>query len=161
MTLTREQVSEIKKAVQESIGSICTDKNFISSLASAVSQIISSDLKEVIRDQERQITELQQEINDLTSKCNSYENKFDYMEQYSRRHNIRIFGVEEKRGEDTEDVVTKLFKEKLNLQLQRSCIDRCHRVGRGDGNRPIIVKFTNHSSRLQVLSSRKMLKVLE
>ncbi|PIK51268.1 hypothetical protein BSL78_11827 [Apostichopus japonicus] len=52
------------------------------------------------------------------------------MEQYSRRNNLRIFGMKEDPNENTMDVFVKLAKEKLKLELNTDFIDRCHRLGR-------------------------------
>ena len=52
------------------------------------------------------------------------------MEQYSRRNNIRIFGLNENQVEDTFKIVQNLCKQTLEIDLDEASIDRCHRVGK-------------------------------
>ena len=42
---------------------------------------------------------------------------------------MRLFGVEEKVGESTDDIVMSIAKVKLGVNLNRGHIDRCHRTG--------------------------------
>ncbi|PIK43755.1 putative exosome complex exonuclease RRP44 [Apostichopus japonicus] len=83
------------------------------------------------------------------------------MEQYSRRNNLRIFGMKEDPNENTMDVFVKLAKEKLKLELNSDFIDRCHRLGRstpGTNPRPILVKFLSYQHRREVIKARRNLK---
>ena len=61
------------------------------------------------------------------------EDKNEYLENQSRRNNIRILGVEEtedeKSWDDTEKVVKDLLKKKLNIPGEVD-IERAHRVGK-------------------------------
>lgn len=84
------------------------------------------------------------------------------LEQYSRRSCIRIFGVEEKASEKTDDIAIEVAK-KINVDLQHAEIDISHRIGVGDsrvnkGKRPIIVKLTSHRKRQELLRNRRNLK---
>lgn len=83
----------------------------------------------------------------------------DEREQYSRRNNIRIFGIKESNGEDTDQLVVDLAEAKLNVVLSKDNIDRSHRVGKpGDKPRPIIVKFVSYAQRRAVFTRKKLLK---
>lgn len=88
--------------------------------------------------------------------------KMDKLEQYSRRNNIRIFGVAETVGENTDDIVMQICARNLQTQIDINDIDRSHRVGRIKPNdtrpRPIIVKFTNYHVRSKVFNNKKLLK---
>ena len=57
--------------------------------------------------------------NNMDREIEKLEVKQDYIENHSRRNNIKIMGVEEKNEEntweDTEKVVQKLFQEKLGF----------------------------------------------
>lgn len=95
------------------------------------------------------------------------ENKIDDQEQYQRRNNVRIFGVEEVRGEDVTAIVTEICHDKLNVNIDPALIDRCHRSGRvvdprpGEPRprpRPILVKFISYQTKRAVLSVRRQLK---
>ena len=97
------------------------------------------------------------------------QDKVEYLENQSRRNNVRIIGVEE--GDDetwdkSEEVVKELVKKKLELSDDLQ-IERAHRVGRKrnheetrpDGStygpRPIVAKFLSWKQREKVLSSAR------
>lgn len=106
------------------------------------------------------------EIKDLV-KVNSnrfvaIDKRIDDLEQYSRRNNLRVFGVHEVQGEDTDTLLLDLFRNKLNLTITLNELDRSHRVGKpvsGSGRpRPILVKFISYRIRAQIFTNKKMLK---
>ena len=86
------------------------------------------------------------------------------IEQYTRRNNIRIFGVEDKNPKETSDeseqLVAKLCQNKLGYNLQPWEVEVAHRTGRFqvDGNRPIIVRLVSRKTRSGILSARRKLK---
>lgn len=47
--------------------------------------------------------------------------KCDELEQYQRRDNVRVFGVPEVRGEDTDALVLKLVKDKHGVARGVAC----------------------------------------
>lgn len=52
-----------------------------------------------------------------------------------------------------------LGKNKLNVNLESTCLDRCHRIGKnGNKGRHLIVKFINYDDRHTILTNRKLLK---
>jgi len=81
-------------------------------------------------------------------------------------NNLRVFGVEERDGEDTDELLLGIFKEKLEVDVSLADIDRSHRVGRAprpgpDGTvkpRAIIVKFTSYRTRRAVFSAKRKLR---
>lgn len=90
----------------------------------------------------------------------------DDLEQYTRRNNIRIYGVPETKGEDTDGLVVQLCRERLGLEIQNKSISRSHRIGRqlsaaADGkprHRPIIVRFVSYQDRRLLFNAKKKLK---
>lgn len=47
--------------------------------------------------------------------------KCDELEQYQRRGNVRVFGILKVRGEDTDALVLKPFKDKHGLAREVAC----------------------------------------
>nr|KAG5688554.1 hypothetical protein BaRGS_010189 [Batillaria attramentaria] len=102
----------------------------------------------------------------------------DDVEQYTRRNNIRIFGIAESDKENVRDCETKVLKllhDKLSLRhIQASDLEAVHRVGpargrqrrrdrRGQGlaglsPRAIIVRFVSRRVLHDVFVSRRKLK---
>ena len=69
------------------------------------------------------------EIKALNTKVSELEEKCDELEQYSRRNVIRIRGIPEKAGEETDAVVQELAETKLDVKIAAHDIVRSHRVG--------------------------------
>lgn len=85
-------------------------------------------------------------------------------EQYSRKHNVRIFGVSEDPEEHLEEKVITLIKDKLDVEVEPEEIDVIHRVGKKERStrnmkpRAVIVKFSSNKAKMKVLMKRKHLK---
>ena len=69
------------------------------------------------------------EIKELNTRVTE-QNKCDELEQYSRRNVIRIRGIPEKAGEETDAVIRELVEKKLGVKIAAHDIVRSHRVGR-------------------------------
>ncbi|KAK9752216.1 hypothetical protein QE152_g4371 [Popillia japonica] len=105
----------------------------------------------------------------------------DSLEQYTRRNNIRIFGLIEEPNENLETKVLALCRDELGVDIELKDIDRVHRLGRDElgvdielkdidrvhrlgkidkskSSRPIIIKFTNYGSKQNVMRSKSKLK---
>ena len=87
------------------------------------------------------------------------------LEQYSRKNNVRVFGIPDKdRGEkahQSEQLVLNLFKEKLGINwLNHDNIEIAHRTGQYSekSNRAIIVKFTSRKAKNEIIMKRSQLK---
>ena len=69
---------------------------------------------------------------DMNDNFDAMEDRQDYLENKSRRNNIKIFGIweddDEKTWEDTELVVKKVIQNKLGIQDEIT-IERVHRIG--------------------------------
>ena len=88
------------------------------------------------------------------------------LQQYVRRPNLRIFGINVEENETSRDVATKV-KEMIsdaNIEIPDDALDRAHRIGRTkedeDGNvtQPIIVRFSTFRDRTIVYKARKDIK---
>lgn len=74
-------------------------------------------------------------------------------EQYSRRANIRVFGLKEEPGEDVTKLILGLIKDKLGIVLVKENIAAAHRLPAREGQiRPInIVRFSTRAHKEQVI----------
>ena len=57
----------------------------------------------------------------------------DDLEQYTRRTNVRIYGVAEQPEENTDNLAVDFFKSELNVDVASNDISRSHRVGKKSG----------------------------
>ena len=91
--------------------------------------------------------------------------QLDDLEQYTRRTNIRIFGIHEPTGTDHENTDAKaidFFANQLGITVSSDHISRSHRTGnRGRTPRPIIVRLAHHNMKVQLLRKRRELKARE
>jgi regulator of replication initiation timing len=90
-------------------------------------------------------------------------------DQYSRRNNIRIYGLKEKQkgaggeegGDDTEEQVLKLFST-MQLKVKAEDLEAAHRLGakNPDKNtsRGVIVRFINRKQKENAIKNRRKLK---
>ena len=113
-------------------------------------------------ERESRIMELESKVVSLSTKVEKLEYTADRMEQYSRRNSIRIHGLPEVKGEDTDSLVIETVKEKMGLDISTADIDRTHRIGappKQSGKvRPVIVKFVRYNDRRKIYENKKLLK---
>lgn len=108
------------------------------------------ELKAAASDHDRERKEDKTEIENLTHKVKDLEEKVIYQEDYSRRKNLRISGLEEQGDEtweQTSAAVASLLEKKL--QLPGVILERAHRVGPRQDAKPrtVVVRFTRYSDR--------------
>lgn len=109
-------------------------------------------------------SKLKDDLKKLENTCKS---NIDDLEQYSRRSCVRISGIKEEEGENTNDLVLDLAR-RVSADIRPEDLDRSHRVGRPrevsqNANavprpREIIVKLTNYRARMQLLKGRAFLR---
>jgi hypothetical protein len=107
----------------------------------------------------REIERLKSENVALKSKVVDLESRIDDLENYSRRNCLEIQGVPEEKGENVVSAVKKVG-EALNVDINESMIDACHRVGKVQKDRPraIIVKFVRRTDKEEVMTRRRQRK---
>lgn len=119
-------------------------------------------LKKEIQEVRVQNAHLKQKMQKLERK---YEKTTNEQEQYSRRWNLRVFGIKEGSSEDCTEKCLAVFNDKVRVETKPDDIQVAHRVGNltgPDGEkprrpRPIIVQFSSRRVRDKVLANRKTL----
>lgn len=127
------------------------------------------DLKSSKKECEKELKAANSKIENLLAQLDSnsgkikqLQDKVNYQEDYSRRNNIRINGMEEQGSgetwEQTAAAVSSLLEQKMELPGIE--LERAHRVGiRRDGKpRPIIARFSRYCEREAVMRNAKKLK---
>lgn len=144
--------------------------SLVDRLAEKMKDVVESAVRAAMTAVNKELDRLRGEVARLSSGLQAVETKLaerlDDMEQYQRRNNLRIFGIEEVQGEDTDQLVNTLCKDKLGIVLHEISVCRSHRVGKPPGpaadgrrrHRPIIVRFTSYRDRRRVFNSKKLLK---
>ena len=81
----------------------------------------------------------------------------------SRRNSLRIHGLAESTNENTDELIVKLAKEKLKINMAVGDIDRSHRLyprnlEASEGPKPLIVKFARYKVRDEFYRARTKLR---
>lgn len=123
-------------------------------ITAAVCAAVNNAVSEITSTIQKQYTEVQK-----IGLVNKYDS--DTLEQYTRRDNIRITGVEEE-GDETEEVLEAKIIELANdmgVVLKTDDISIAHRLGKPQGkNRPVIVRLCHRKKRNEMLRKKKELK---
>ena len=113
-----------------------------------INSLIKHEVSRLTVEYEEKISFLTGCVDSLTTMVIDLRKEVDRQQQYSRRSSVRILNDwEERKGENTDDMVVEMAKKHLNLDINKSDIDRSHRVGRPRprGNpRPVLVTFVSH-----------------
>lgn len=167
MVLTQSQSRDVKSVVDESLKTLLSDEQFLSSIAASVAKIVEENLKKTfsainnrLLECEANMAEFEKKTTVLTETNNKLTMELDKLQQYTRRNNIRIFGVPLIEGENVDEVVLRLFNFTMKLNMRDiNIIDRAHRLGKIiNGKQSIMVKFISYRDRSMVLKSRRLLK---
>lgn len=154
---------DIKVLIQKEIPDI---ESIVNKAADVAVSKFSEKLQKEIASVKTENSALRKENNLLNDKVvklegrvSELESAVDTGEQYSRRGCLRITGIKEVDGEDTDAIVLKMAYE-LEAGLTIADLDRSHRVGkiRPGQNRAIIAKFATHRARQSLYSKRKDLR---
>ncbi|XP_062608448.1 uncharacterized protein LOC134270265 [Saccostrea cucullata] len=139
-----DTISSDENSFKQAVNLIINKENFKSALA----EVFVSE-----------ITSLRKEVSELTS-------RLDEMEQYSRRNCLKITGIPEEKGENTDklvlNVVNSLILKDNTEKITVKDISRSHRVGKYSPgpNKPrdIIAKFVSYREKARVYGNKRNLK---
>ncbi|CAB4023272.1 Hypothetical predicted protein [Paramuricea clavata] len=142
-TIVSEVIKSIAgEAVKKHIDEYVSSTEFKKSLGESIdfdSQQLRDEIKSIN-------TELKTGLMELKNEVNMLKNENDNLEQYTRRCNIRIYGIPEAPTESTDDIVISFLQKELGVTISEVDISRSHRVGKKTNiARPIIIRFTKQS----------------
>ena len=109
---------------------------------------------------------LKSEVNSLHSKVTNLESQIDEANAYERRDALVISGKDlppSSNDENCSEIVKKLVKEKLRLEIDANSISTAHRLGKKDtnaqqDNRSIIVKLCRRETKYQIYSASRTIR---
>ena len=122
-------------------------------------------MEESIQFNEDDISDLKKKSKESKFAINDLREQLLYLETYSRRENVKFFGIDEvvpasavdSPPEDTRDLVFKFLENKLRIENPRGRIEfqRVHRLGKpnssSDKPRPINARFLRYSDKEMVM----------
>ena len=166
----KSEVRDIRKEVNDLKGSLTFSQKDI------------EEAKVNIKNIESKVTKIAGDIDETYKDIEDLYDSHEYLENHSRRSNIKVFGIPEKAEiegpqlwEECENAVKDQICAKLNIKKEEGqcmMIERAHRVGKrhapfrhlADGTkvkshpRPIVVKFHNWKDKEKVLRAARLLK---
>ncbi|CAH2006639.1 unnamed protein product, partial [Acanthoscelides obtectus] len=133
---------------------------------------ITSTLNDKFKYYDDKIAQLEAEIVNLKSNKNEIQDitteetqrnvhqKLDNIQQHIINNNIRHMQVPEAEGENLSEKVYEIFKNKMEVDINRSEITAVCRVGRQNGSNPrhILVSFKDNCIKIAAYNKKKMLK---
>lgn len=144
-TITDSLKSTLLKEFQQMVQSAVAG-----SLASTIPTIVKPIVEGVLGGLTKRIDGLEAENKELRDRVARLEQSADAAEQYSRRNCLRISGVKEVDGEDTDKYVLTMASA-IGADISITDIDRSHRVGK---MKDIIVKFATYRARKRFFKAR-------
>ena len=149
--------------------------NMISNTAKELAELRASvqytqkeldDIKQAVKSQSEQLSFNMRSIDAATTAQREIESGLDYVENQTRRNNLRIDGVTESPGEtwaDTEAAVRKTFATSLKFSERQANdirIERAHRTGGDNHNhsgkpKTVVVKFESYKDRDTVMRAAR------
>ena len=163
------QISDLRSELTKLINSFISFKTDIQFRVNEMDKAVNlfsnkyDEIEKANRHLEERVIQLESEKKKLSNKVSGVLEDLDDIQQYSRRNCLLVHGLKEDKDESTNDLVLKLFNEKLGVAVDISMIDRSHRLGpvRGENNpkpRPVIVKFCSYRIRRAVFTTKRKLK---
>lgn len=178
MVITREMRDELESAVNNAVHKCLTSDAVIKTIVNNVSEAIMKTMETKLAEMEKsvntihdklssmkeeydyKISELKTETEIAKSEKNTLQKKFDQMDQFSRRSNLRILNFEENPSEQIREEVIKLMNTKLAINLTHKDIDICYRVGnKKEGKaRGVFIKLHDYMVKHKIYNKKRMLK---
>ena len=156
---TRSKTTAASASVADIIQNILKSEEFkqLGPLHSTIQEAVSAALTDLVEPLKKTISVLEGKVSALESRLDRVSNMANENEQYSRRHNIRISGFEEEKGDDCMEKIVKFCNEKLSVVITEDHIDRAHRVGKpSEGKqRAIIARLKAHKDKITILRKMK------
>lgn len=160
MVITKQLQTDVESIIMSAF----TKPEFLQKICSSIATSISEKIGEEISKINESLNKIHEEFQTFIVKVSTMEcmlhKKIDNMEQFTRRKNLRIFGLAETQTEDVVTVATDFFKENLGITVIPSEIERCHRVGKSVENkiRCIFISFNSYNKKTEIFVNKKKLK---
>ena len=81
------------------------------------------------KEKEKITNNLKGEVSYLSEKLGKMEESIDAQQQYSRRNCLLLHGIEETKGEDTDDLILEVLNDDMGLNILKTALDRSRRIG--------------------------------
>lgn len=162
MVLKKQFISDVEEVIVSSF----KKDSIIKELSESIAKCLYNKFEKEFSELRQEITTVKQEFKEFKKQASEnekkYKQKLNMLDQQTRKKNIVVFGFKESEGENLKNEIIEFFNNSsLKTELTTQTINRCHRLGNQiDYNqpRPIIVKFMNYESKINIIRMKKKLK---
>ncbi|XP_045476340.1 uncharacterized protein LOC123682005 [Harmonia axyridis] len=178
MVITREIRDEIASEVNKALKNYLSNESFLKTIADNVSNAIIKTVELKLSHIETTLTNMQADVtnirdenkvtaekvdrhtNDFLHYKTRMERKYDRIDRYSRKCNLRIFGFEGRPNEQTGESIISFLNSKMSMKLTKDDMEVCYRVGRkgGEKSRAVFLKVNNFNLKDQIYRKKRLLK---
>ncbi|KAF2891996.1 hypothetical protein ILUMI_14178 [Ignelater luminosus] len=153
MPYTSDQRNEITDIIQETVCALVNDESFLQKITERMWTKFEQKIEDKYQEIQHKTSVLQEENEKLREDLGR-------LEQYTKRNNIRIFGVKQEENENVLEKVIATLNNVGKVNIKDCFVDRCQRVGRQIPGKPqpIIVKFTSYQYRDLVIKTKRSFK---
>ena len=109
------------------------------------------------KEKKRIINNLKGKVSYHSDKLGKMEESIDAQQQYSPRYFLSLYGIEETKVEDTDNVFLEALNNNMNLNISMTALDHSH-IGISKikkMSRPVIVKFVQYYDKGDVFINKK------
>ena len=146
--------AKIKSMVEEEVNTKVTDK--LTEINDRLDSVVfdNSNMQDRLEKVEKKLKKEKERTKKALEQSN-------YNEQFSRKNNVKIMGVEIIEDEDeanlTEEVL-KIIKERTKVEIKLSEIVAIHRIPSKRNPNPVLMKLKNNNVKTKLMKHRKTMK---
>jgi hypothetical protein len=155
MLAQREEGKRIRELLEKIKTSMGKFENSIKEFVTKIDQL-SQSAKTMKEEQER----IKNLVNSWEVKQKRIEGESSFVADWHRKNNLLIFGIDEYPLEphiDTLKITEEFLTTKMKVDVMNWHINSVVRIGRRRGSRPILVRFTSYSKKIEVLKGARNL----
>lgn len=153
MVFTQSQIADIKTIIQETIRELMMDKAFIADIVMKVKDKL--DIPKLI---DSKCMEFKEQIALLHDENKHLQERVEKQEQFSRRNNVRIYGISE--ASESRQEILKMLNNSSRLEFSPEKIETVYHIGKKTtaGQRAVFLKFREYRYKEEIMSARKLLR---
>ena len=87
------------------------------------------ELEKDRKEKEKIINNLKDEVSYLSEKLRKLVESIDTHQQYSQRNCLLLHGIEETKGEGTDNIALEVLNDDMGLNISKTALDHSHRIG--------------------------------
>lgn len=126
----------------------------IKQVSTQVSANISADISKRFDEVENRLKTFNIAITENKSSIIKIDHRVDSLEQYTKRCNLRIYGLKRQNSENTNQIISNFICDKLKINITEIDLEHSYRIN----NSVLLVKFKMHEMKQKIYNSKAKLK---